>query len=57
MNALTHEFEKLNVVKLKLEILESNQQVILFYQSLNWDLRPELITMSKTLKKLSESKM
>ncbi len=50
MDELTKRFEARNVVKIKLEVLQNNKDVIAFYQRLGWDLRPELITMSLTLR-------
>lgn len=50
MNELTKRFEKIGVVKLKLEILVINKKVIEFYKRLGWDLRKDLTTMSLTLK-------
>ena len=49
MNTLTSAFESLGVVKIKLEVLESNKNVIKFYKKLGWDLRSELTTMSLDL--------
>jgi ribosomal protein S18 acetylase RimI-like enzyme len=54
MQNLTQRFDQKGVVKLKLEIFQSNQKVINFYQALGWKTRPELITMSKTLRKLEK---
>ncbi len=51
MEELTKRFKKKGVVKLKLEILESNSKVIEFYKNIGWDFRSDLITMSLTLKK------
>ncbi len=50
MDELINRFKKMKVVKVKLEVHESNVGVIEFYQSLGWDLRTELITMSLTLR-------
>lgn len=50
MQELTNRFQKIGVVKLKLEILETNKAIINFYRNLGWDLRTELSTMSLTLK-------
>lgn len=52
MTELTNRFDRMGVVKLKLEILESNSSVINFYKSIGWNLRSELTTMSLTLKRL-----
>ncbi len=52
MEEITDQFKALGVVKLKLEILKSNQTVIDFYQALGWDIRSDLTTMSHTLKSL-----
>lgn len=43
-------FKLKNVVKLKLEILESNKDVIDFYKKMGWDFRSELVTMSLSLR-------
>ena len=50
MEELTARFKQQNVVKLKLEVVEENKHVTKFYEKLGWDLRPEIITMSKTLR-------
>ena len=46
MQAFTHH----GVVKFKLEIAGDRPQLIQFYQHLGWDLRPDLTTMSFTVK-------
>ena len=51
MDELTRRFEDMGAVKLKLEILEVNNNVIEFYKKIGWDLRTDLKTMSLTLKK------
>ncbi len=50
MAELTRRFKEMNVVKIKLEVHESNVGVIEFYRKIGWDLRRELITMSLTLR-------
>lgn len=50
MDKLVSSFEEKNVVKIKLEILQSNQGVLNFYKKLGWTLRDELTTMSLNLK-------
>ena len=42
-------FEKDKIIKLKLEVVETNKKVLNFYESLGWDLRPEITTMSLNL--------
>ena len=49
MKEITKRFQSLRVGKIKIEILETNQEVIQFYLSLGWSLRSELSTMSLTL--------
>ena len=49
LDKLISVFEEDKIVKLKLEILESNKEVINFYKHLGWDMRPELTTMSLNL--------
>ena len=44
-------FDRMGVVKLKLEILRTNKSIIQFYQKIGWETRPDLITMSYTLRK------
>lgn len=56
MKKLTREFEMMGVAKLKLEIVESNHSVITFYEKLGWQTRPELTTMSLTLKTIKKRK-
>ncbi|MHA1728992.1 MAG: GNAT family N-acetyltransferase [Promethearchaeota archaeon] len=54
MEELTNRFKQKGIVKLKLEILRENkmyEKIIGFYNKLGWDLRSDLATMSKTLKK------
>ncbi len=51
MNELEKRFKAMNIVKIKLEVVRGNQGVIDFYEKLGWNLRDELITMSKTLRK------
>ncbi|HKZ39456.1 MAG TPA: GNAT family N-acetyltransferase [Candidatus Hodarchaeales archaeon] len=51
MKELQGRFEHLcTAVKLKLEVVSSNMEVIAFYKQLGWDERPELVTMTKTLR-------
>ena len=50
MDELLRRFKERNAVKLKLEVLKSNKDVIDFYKKLGWDHRTELSTMSLTLK-------
>ena len=42
-------FERDKIIKIKLEVLETNGQVIEFYKKQKWDLRPEITTMSMNL--------
>ena len=42
-------FEKNKIIKIKLEVLETNKKVIDFYVKQGWDLRPEITTMSMDL--------
>jgi putative acetyltransferase len=49
LDALILAFETDNVIKIKLEVLESNNKVIEFYKKLGWDLRKEITTMSLNL--------
>jgi ribosomal protein S18 acetylase RimI-like enzyme len=51
MEELLQRFKKLNVVKVKLEILKANLDVIDFYKQQNWDYRSDLVTMSFSLRK------
>lgn len=51
MEELVRRFKADGVVKLKLEVLESNKNVIRFYQAIGWDLRPEITTLSLSLSK------
>jgi ribosomal protein S18 acetylase RimI-like enzyme len=51
MEELLLRFKKLNVVKVKLEILRSNLDVVDFYKQQNWDYRDDLVTMSYNLRK------
>ncbi|OLS22820.1 MAG: Acetyltransferase YpeA [Candidatus Heimdallarchaeota archaeon LC_3] len=51
MEKLMEKFIKADVVKVKLEILKSNIEVVEFYKQLNWDLRSDLVTMSYSLRK------
>ena len=51
MNELMKKFKEMGVVKVKLEILKSNIEVVEFYKKLNWDLRTDLVTMSYSLRK------
>lgn len=50
MDELLRRFKERNVVKLKLEVLKNNKDVIDFYKKLGWDHRTDLSTMSLTLK-------
>lgn len=50
MDELLLRFKEKNVVKLKLEVLKTNKDVIEFYKKLGWDHRTDLSTMSLTLK-------
>ena len=56
MDELEKRFKAMNVVKIKLEVVQGNQGVVDFYEKLGWDLRDELITMSKTLRKQNRAK-
>ena len=49
MSKLVTVFEEKKVLKIKLEILQSNVSVIEFYKKLGWKLRSELSTMSLSL--------
>ncbi|MFW9994396.1 MAG: GNAT family N-acetyltransferase [Candidatus Odinarchaeota archaeon] len=49
MNELTRRFKEKKVVKIKLEIVNGNEQVIEFYSQIGWNLRKELLTMSMGL--------
>lgn len=49
LNKVIDAFEKDNIVKIKLEVLETNKDVINFYLKQGWDLRPEITTMSMNL--------
>ena len=46
---LVSAFKSMGVIKIKLEILESNEEIIQFYKGIGWKLRNELITMSLDL--------
>ena len=50
MDELVKRFCDMNVVKLKLEVVETNRDVVDFYKHLGWDERPEIITMSLSLR-------
>lgn len=49
MHDITRRFKEMKVGKIKVEILETNINVIKFYKSLGWTLRKDLSTMSLTL--------
>lgn len=49
LDVLISAFEKDNIIKIKLEVVESNKEVIEFYVHEGWDLRPEITTMSMNL--------
>ncbi len=49
LNKVIHAFEEDNIVKIKLEVLETNKNVIEFYLKQGWYLRPEITTMSMNL--------
>ncbi len=49
MDELTRRFKDKKIVKIKLEIVRDNAEVIEFYKKLGWELREEIITMSLTL--------
>ena len=49
LNTLITAFEKDKILKIKLEVVESNKEVINFYLKQGWDLRPEITTMSMNL--------
>lgn len=49
LNEVISAFEKDNIVKIKLEVVDTNKKIIEFYNHLGWDLRPELTTMSMNL--------
>ncbi len=51
MDELFRRFKEKNVVKLKLEVLKNNKDIIDFYKKLGWTHRTDLTTMSFTLKK------
>ena len=50
MDELIRIFLERDVVKLKLEVIKSNKDIIDFYKKLSWNHRTDLITMSLTLK-------
>ncbi len=50
MDELISRFKNMNIVKVKLEVVEDNRKVIEFYKHLGWDERPEIITMSLSLR-------
>lgn len=49
LNKVITAFENDKIVKIKLEVLESNKKVLDFYERQGWDLRPEITTMSMNL--------
>lgn len=49
LNEVITAFENDKIVKIKLEVLESNKRVLDFYEQQGWDLRPEITTMSMNL--------
>ena len=54
LNEVIDSFERDKIVKIKLEVLESNNKVIEFYKMQGWDLRSEITTMSMNLPRLKE---
>ena len=54
MEKLTECFRQKQVVKIKLEVLKTNINVVNFYKRLNWDFRDDLVTMSLTLRQEKE---
>ena len=49
MADLVSAFKSKDIIRIKLEILETNGEIIQFYKEIGWNLRTELITMSLDL--------
>ena len=49
LDTLITAFEKEKILKIKLEVVDSNKEVINFYLKQGWDLRHEITTMSMNL--------
>lgn len=55
INTLVTAFEEEKVIKIKLEVVDTNKNVVDFYKSMGWNDRPELITMSLDLPRKSKN--